>query len=219
MKIIFCVTLLLLFGCESNQHKQGTNDKELQPTAEQFLALYQDANEKVMHIYPIVDLPDGEKYAGTKIDSAYLKFLDDSTYIINIGSVKRGTYSLYACYKIPITQSLVGLITRTPSQYEESSIDLFLWDTTLHKIVGSFQLADEFGDEGWYFEKESWLFPDAPDKMQIVTRQKDHNPAGEENTAFTVTDTIKYFRLNNYTFIQEYPEKTDSAAYTLKFWK
>jgi hypothetical protein len=67
---------------------------------------------------------------------------------------------LFAIYKFMPDSAHMGLLARTPSEYEPSSIKLFLWDKRKDSLTSFIELADNWGDAGDYMTKTSWLFRD-----------------------------------------------------------
>ena len=66
---------------------------------------------------------------------------------------------VYACYRFEIDSTRLGLIARTPSEYESSSVKLFIFDKKADKVLDNYlELGQMFGDAGDFFSKASWLF-------------------------------------------------------------
>ncbi|OQP47284.1 hypothetical protein A4H97_07210 [Niastella yeongjuensis] len=67
---------------------------------------------------------------------------------------------LFAIYKFMLDSARMGLLARTPSEYEPSSIKLFLWDKRKDSLTSYMELGETWGDAGDYLYKKSWLFRD-----------------------------------------------------------
>ncbi|HRI59069.1 MAG TPA: hypothetical protein PK228_05090, partial [Saprospiraceae bacterium] len=98
------------------------------------------------------------RFKGAELDSSCFKFFGDS---VLIDWVQRGGGQLFACYRFPLTATVYGLILRTPSDYWESSIRIYLFDIQSGKTIQDLEVGEEWGDAG-----------DSLSKCALLIRQK-----------------------------------------------
>lgn len=227
IKILFSLTLILLmFSCIDKKTQKNNSNKTdsiriLQTEeANEFVNLFKPINPKGLHIYPpkwdmngkVINTP----FEGVVIDVNKYRFTNDSKIFANIDACKEGSSNIYAIGRFDIDAKYIGLIIRQYSQYDESAIQLVLWDKEQNKITKGIDLADSFGDEGWYFDKESWIIEyKANSKLEIVTRRLD-SEYDEELKNKTFKDSLKTSVFTNGIF-NEYQRKiSDTIQFKLK---
>lgn len=183
----FSGLIFIMTSCTSNSNMQPSKTK----TNLDLLALFEDINGDNLHVWAKSDKTNGDKFQGKQIDTIYFPlfgnymdsykqyYTDPKTNI-----TKYSGYYLFASYKFTIDNSFTGLILRVPSQYEESAIDLWIYDIKNDKLIKSVELADGFGDENWYFNKESWIRK-TNDGLIIINRKIEH-----EINETTLVDSI-----------------------------
>lgn len=223
-----------LISCDntSNEVKNTQHSfiDSIEPTdnSNEFLNLFNPINPKGLHFYSPGWDKNGEliktPFEGKIIDVTKFSYIDDSTIFENIEAYKDGQCNIYAIGKFDINTKYFGLIVRQFSQYDESLIRLLLWDKKLKRILPGIDLADGFGDAGWYFYKESWINEFTFNEMlSIVSRQKDFIPKdidGPENkNPEMVTDTLKLSILKGNSFITTIFSCKDKNEYQLTNWK
>ncbi|MFT6503749.1 MAG: hypothetical protein ACJASQ_003887 [Crocinitomicaceae bacterium] len=81
-------------------------------------------------------------------------------------STERTIYS--ACYKFKIDEFKMGLIIRAPGEYEQTSIQLALFDLKKDRVIDIVYLADVFGDAGETLNYSSYLFKNEKDNIQLL---------------------------------------------------
>lgn len=102
--------------------------------------------------------------------------------------------NLFACYKFPLDATRIGLIARTPGEYDSTSIKLFVYDSAKDTLSNFIELADIFGDAGDAMEKTSWLFKNDHQKIQaIIWVQQSYDHSVED-----INDTIVESWENHY---------------------
>jgi len=158
--LVFSGLILVLTNCK-NQTSSNVDRLILTNSMVKnadLIKLFKVIDPNVLHVWAKFDKPGGDKYQGSKIDTIYFPLFGDymnqyKQYYIdpktNITSYSG--YFLFASFKFTINDFLTGLIVRTPSQYEESAITLWIYDSKKDRLVKSVELADGFGDENWYF--------------------------------------------------------------------
>lgn len=152
--LLFSVVVVLLGACSESVNDEQ-KDLESTRTEEKsryahLLKQFKPIDVEIVHVF---FESDHEKFKGVKLDSTDSKLLPidtrDMDYVMD--------YGVYACFRFDLDSNHVGLIVRTPSIYESSSIDLFIWDKQKDHITYGFQLAQSVGDAGVASLKTSWL--------------------------------------------------------------
>jgi len=197
-------------------------------TSTEFLNLFKNIKPQGLHIYPpnwdengkIIKTP----YEGVIIDVHKFQYTDNSDIFVNIEACRKGDCNIYALGKFDINDNYIGLLFRQWSQYSESLIQLMLWDKKEKKIISGLDLADSFGDAGWYFDLESWIKNfQYNGQLEIISRQKDFIPKEEftsiEDSDSIITDTLRISYLSNSKFITKLYNQPDKTKYKLKNWE
>ena len=105
---------------------------------------------------------------------------------------------VYACGRFDIDENRLGLIARTPSEYESSSVQLFFFDKQKDQFLPEYiQLGEVFGDAGDAFIKTSWLFRKDKKQLQaLVYAYSSYNHEVEDTTDHTVDEWREYALLD-----------------------
>ena len=229
--LLIIIVLIALYSC--NNHKENKNavierntdslQTELIDNSNEFLNLFRNIEPKNLHVYTIERDKEGEiissLFEGVSIDVRMYSYVNDENIFINIQACKEGYSNLFAIGKFDINDKYWGLIIRQRSQYDESLIQLMFWDKNQKKIVYAYDLADSFGDAGWYFDKESWIKEfEYNKKLIIIIRQKDYIP-DEETSTVTITDSLKINHFNGSVFVTKDLNLKDTVYYKLKRWE
>ena len=206
---------------DSSEIKQS--DKSIE-----FLNIFKNIEPQGLHIYPPILDENGEiiktPHEGVIIDVHKFQYTDNNDIFVNIDACKKGDCNIYAIGKFDINDNYIGLLFRQWSQYSESLIQLMLWDKKGKKIISGLDLADSFGDEGWYFVLESWIKNyQSNGQLEIISRKKDFIPKEEftsiEDSDSIITDTLRISYLSNSKFITKLYNQPDKTKYKLKNWK
>lgn len=229
---LICAILLILLSCTnkkreinntSNNYQPENKDSLISDKSTEFLGLFKDMKPEGLHIYP----PSWDKnghlnktpFEGIIIDVHKYPYLNDNSLFLNIQACHKGLSHIFAIGKFEINTEYYGLIMRQYSQYDESLIQLFLWDKRQKKIVKGVDLADSYGDEGWYFDKESWIIGYKPNSiLKIITRRKD-SEVDEDSGNKIIADTIKTNNFSMNRFIETKSNIADTSKYKLKEWQ
>ena len=225
--LIFIVTFLLtLTSCNSKKSQEShplttkIDSIKLVDKATEFLDLFKAVNPNGLHIYP----PTWDKkgnlnktpFEGTPINVDKFAYVDNEEIFLNLPACKEGNSHINAIGKFEINNEYFGLIVRQQSQYDESLVQLLLWDKKQNKIVKGIDLADSFGDEGWSFDTESWIREyKINSTLKIVTRRKD-SEFDEEFINKTYTDSLKTNVFTNGKFVETHNKLSDTANLKLK---
>ena len=218
-RLIIILTISgLLHSCSDTPTKQTTADNSVVDKSDLFLNLFSEIKYQDLHIFtPPYDTSNRfDKYDGKQIDRSLYKFLVFDNYI-NPTEVDT-FYHYFACFKFKLSDSKTGLIIRRPSQYSETAIDLYTWDNLEKKVTNIINLADAFGDEGWYFVQDAWIEDvNADNYLDIVVRKKEFDQDLDEpsnikrsDTSFVLLGNSKSFRQSNFNI--------DRNEYQLKHW-
>lgn len=232
MKILMTIIVLIIL-CSCNNLKDNKNavierntdslQTDLIDNSNEFLNLFRNIEPKNLHVYTIERDEEGEiissLFEGVSIDVRMYSYVNDENIFINIQACNEGYSNLFAIGKFDINDKYWGLIIRQRSQYDESLIQLMFWDKNQKKIVYAYDLADSFGDAGWYFDKESWIKEfEYNKKLIIVNRQKDYIP-DEETSTVTITDSLKINHFNGSVFVTKDLNLKDTVYYKLIRWE
>lgn len=225
------IVLIILYSCNNLKDNKNAvierNTDSLQTdlidNSNEFLNLFRNIEPKNLHVYTIERDEEGEiissLFEGVSIDVRMYSYVNDENIFINIQACKEGYSNLFAIGKFDINDKYWGLIIRQRSQYDESLIQLIFWDKNQKKIVYAYDLADSFGDAGWYFDKESWIKEfEYNKKLIIINRQKDYIP-DEETSTVTITDSLKINHFNGSVFVTKDLNLKDTVYYKLKRWE
>ena len=227
--IFIATTLLTLTACNNKKSQESqpltakTDSIKLVDKATEFLDLFKTINPNGLHIYP----PTWDKkgnlnktpFEGTPINVDKFSYVNNEEIFINLPAYKEGLSHIYAIGKFEINSEYWGLIVRQYSQYDESLVQLLLWDKKQNKILKGIDLADSFGDEGWFFDTESWIREYKTNlTLKIVTRRKD-SEFDEDFKNRTFTDSLKTNVFTNGRFVETQNDLSDSVNFKLKEWK
>jgi hypothetical protein len=232
--VLFSGFICFVFCSNQNSQNADQSKKLLQKLANpndnssEFLELFKNINPVDLHVFPptwdkkgkIIDSP----YIGIPIDAKKYSFVNDEDIFINIQACKEGNSNIYAIGKFEINDKYTGLLVRQFSQYDESLVQIVLWNKSEKKIYKGMNLADAFGDEGWYFDLESWIKEyKFNSQLSIITRKKDYTPKEDQLTGqldnSVITDTLKIHVFSNGTFKPDYEKQSDTIKYKLKNWR
>lgn len=155
------------------------------------LNLYQPVTINNFKVYSTTNFyDDAYKFKGKQLDDAQIQLLPKKAISGDPGS------GLFATYKFIIDANRTGLLTRTPGQYDSSSIKLLIYDKRKDAITDCFQVAEKWADAGDTFEAQSWLFKN-PDKTIncALWEQSVHDGKldDEEDTTRKVTEQYYLF--------------------------
>ncbi len=227
--IFIATTLLTLTACNNKKSQESqpltakTDSIKLVDKATEFLDLFKTINPNGLHIYP----PTWDKkgnlnktpFEGTPINVDKFSYVKNEEIFINLPAYKEGLSHIYAIGKFEINSEYWGLIVRQYSQYDESLVQLLLWDKIQNKILKGIDLADSFGDEGWFFDTESWIREYKTNlTLKIVTRRKD-SEFDEDFKNRTFTDSLKTNVFTNGRFVETQNDLSDTVNFKLKEWK
>lgn len=158
-KISLVLPLIILASFTS---KTGTRRLPPDKYAE-LLSLYQPITVGNFKVYSTTNFYDeAYKFKGKKLNDAQVQLLPKKAISGDPAS------GLFATYKFIIDANRTGLLTRSPGQYDSSSIKLLIYDKRKDAITDCFQVAEKWADAGDAFEAQSWLFKNADKSINCV---------------------------------------------------
>lgn len=190
MKYYVLLLFIGLAACQSASNQQNpntllTSDTVAKSDINQLLKLYQPLIGDTVEVDNKAEAADTKwRYQGTLIDTLLLKLLP--TYAEGYEPF------YYACYKFDLDANTVGLITRTPSEYESSSIKLFAWHKKTNTITFETELAESWGDAGDAMRKTSWLYHHQQSGWMGILEQFNYSEDLEDTTA-PISETYDYY--------------------------
>ena len=218
MKKYSILLLIVIVSLNTNCAKQTNSNKQYSKNAEEIekksitytdlLKLFKEISLNELHVWAVNDKSEGNKYNGNKIDTLFFPLFGEymtpyKSYYRNPETqlIMYSGYDLFASYKFPINNHLTALILRVPSQYEESAISIWIYNSKLNCLTKSIVLADSFGDENWYFNMDSWI-EKRNDSIWVITRQLDHEINENTSVDSIISDKFKFYRFESENFVK-----------------
>ncbi|HLG02609.1 MAG TPA: hypothetical protein VI731_03380 [Bacteroidia bacterium] len=182
--------LFFFLSCSDNNNSVATESDTL-TRFERLLAKYKLISFDTLKVYYDREQGVKGKYSGTPLANDEIDLLPDEL------PGRSNHEEFYACFKFPIDSSRIGLITRTPSTYESSSIKLLVYDQKADSILYHVELAEEWGDAGEKLSKRSWLYMSAgqPEVFTETVYTYDRSVANETDTIIDVNETFYILEL------------------------
>jgi hypothetical protein len=208
-KITVIILTLVLLSCTKksteNQEKVINPNKGIEQKAQdspkrntsEFLAEFKTIESTELHVYSRENDknrdPNKTPFKGNIIHVNNYKLFEDNTLFENLDLYKDGSYHLYAVGKFEINENYTALIIRQYSEYDESLLQLVLWDKKKEEIKKGIDLSDSWGDADFRFIKESWIYRQSNEpKIKIITRKKVGQLTDEFEKEET-TDSLKTY--------------------------
>jgi len=235
-KIAMIILTLVLLSCTKklteNQEKIINPNKRIEQKAQEslkrntaeFLAEFKTIESTELHVYSRENDKNGNPnktpFKGKIIDVNNYKLFDDKTLFEYLDLYKDGSYHLYAVAKFEINDNYTALIIRQYSEYDESLLQLVLWDKKEEKIKKGVDLSDSWGDADFRFTKESWIYrQNNNQEIKIITRKKEGHSTDEFNKEET-TDSLKTYLFVGNEFTVKKNEATGMTQLKFKqIWK
>ncbi|GJM27921.1 MAG: hypothetical protein DHS20C17_05560 [Cyclobacteriaceae bacterium] len=125
--------------------------------------------------------------------------------------------SMYAYHKFKLEDSLVAIICRVPSMYDESAIKLYIWDQQAESVLDQIELAENVWNEQWIMVKDSWISL-TPDQglFSLVQRKREARMADGLRSE---TDSLYQWNWTNSGFKQMPVSELLIDNYRLKDWE
>ena len=193
-KLFYLIVIVSFFSCDqtnTKQQKSATTPTQKESKYKKLLTKYKDLSFDTLKVFSSDDLESKKyKFKGKRLDSSEVLLLPkelSEQYINDNG--------YFACFKFPIDSIRTGLITRTPSTYEPSSVKLLILDIQEDRITDFIELAETFGDAGDMAEKTSWLFKDNNKKYKAFMWYEESHDNSAEDEKDTTVQTWDYYYL------------------------
>lgn len=192
MKKFVCLAIVVtLTCCQIHESRDPGKEAKKESRFKNLLSKYASISFDTLEVYSGEALEsDRYKYKGKQLDSADVALFPAEfvrQYAIDPG--------FYACYRFALDNRRMGLITRTPSIYEPSSVKLLVYDKRTDSITGTIELADAWGDAGDVQIKTSWLFRDKGKGYRSFTWVKESHDNSLEDEKDTTVQVWNYYSL------------------------
>lgn len=188
-KFIIIFIGVLIYSCSDNQNELNVNNIK-KNRFEILLSKYKSISFDTLKIHYTSGDEQKSIFFGASLDSSDLQLFP-----VDLRE-NSNPNEFYACYKIVIDSSKVGLITRTPSIYESSSIKFLLYDRNADSIIYQFELAEEWGDAGAAFFKTSWLYTEKGNPKIFITENYSYDHSIESQADSTVEQKTRSYLLS-----------------------
>ncbi len=179
-----CIAFLFAFACISCADRALTTAESSAAAASNYSkldTLFEEITSDTLFVFSNETADDSRyKFVGTRIDSAEITAL-------GLDFTEGWNRELYACCKLPLSKSLIGLIVRGLGEYDVSKLKLFVFDTEKDSVISILDLADTFGDAGESFFSCSYIFEEKNKKLMLnyYGGSYDHSV---ENLSDTIVD-------------------------------
>lgn len=193
MRNIFLIALTaFLFSCNQAKPKSADINPKRPSKYKNALLKFKNIDFDTLAVYSPENL-EGE-YVGVRLDSADITLFPEEIIYSNVGEIPE----VFAVYKFPIDSTRLALIARTPSEYESSSLKLFIFDSRKDTVTSYLRLADFFGDAGDVYVQRTWLFKELTGNklMAFMWDQEGHDNSIENENDTTVQVFNSYYLLN-----------------------
>ncbi|MCW3073096.1 MAG: hypothetical protein JWP69_165 [Flaviaesturariibacter sp.] len=192
-KLFFLAIQIFFFSCSSSETNQQTTRTSQVSKFKNLLTKYKDISFDTLQVFSSGDLESNQyKFKGTQLDSADVLLFPNELaeqYVNDNG--------YFGTYKFAIDSTRIGLITRTPSTYEPSSIKLLILDKRKDAITDIVELAETFGDAGDMAEKISWLFQSEHKTYKSFTWiEESHDNSVDDENDTTIQTWNSYYLLD-----------------------
>jgi len=194
MKYLSLLLLASLAACTGISSKErvtttSTGDNVAsQPDIHHLLKLYKTVSRDTLTVESPVDTQNPAlPFHGVLIDTTLLLLFPEDF---------RHQDNVFACYQFPLDDNTIGLVTRTPSEYESSSIKLFAWHKKTNTMSFETELAEMWGDAGDSMSKSSWLYRSRDSGWQAILEYYQASESGyPADTTVAALESYDYYHL------------------------
>jgi hypothetical protein len=202
----------MLISCNSNSKPKKELSKEegfVQKTSSSFVDKKSAYSEFLKKFKSIsfdtlkVDYDyEDETFLGMELSAKEARFLPVTVY----ESYNGGLSGIFACYRFQMDSTTLGLVARTPSEYESSSLKLFFFDMEKDRISDNYiELSETFGDAGESLFRASWLFKTKSKEIQSFTYTHQSSEDIDDTTGLSYQESSSYtlirFKKDQYDII------------------
>lgn len=177
-------------SCHQPKERQPETKARRESKYDRLLTKFKDIRFDTLEVYSPEELT-GE-YKGVALDS--------SDAVLFPADIAQQHFNeppgLFAVYQFPISDKVLGLIARTPSEYVPSSIKLFFLDKEKDSITSYKELAENWGDAGDVSIKTAWLLKDRQQKLKtFIWVQESHYNSVDDEQDTTIQQWNYYYLL------------------------
>lgn len=204
--------IIVIVGCNDKPRTETLGKRG--PRFANLLNKFQDVTFDTLEIYSS-DGGDNQrkKYNGIVLDS--------SEAILFPPEIARRHFSnppgLFACYKFQLDSSTTALLARTPSEYDATSIKLFIYDIQKDSITTYKEVAESWGDAGDSMTKRSWIVKDKKSEWGIFYYREDCSY--EEDDVQSCWDSLAMFKISGKRFISTQASSAALSSFKKAFVK
>lgn len=187
---LLLLSLVSFFSClqDSNQTAIKNESK-----FSSLLTKYKDISFDTLKVFSSDNTElDTYKFKGVQLDSVDVLLFPESIANLN------GPGEVFAaCFKFFLDSSRIALLTRVPSTYQSSSLQLFIFDRNSDSITNIIELAEMVADAGYLYIKNSWVYKTIKGETQIFAWiQESHDNSVENEYDTTIDVTNNYYLLS-----------------------
>lgn len=176
---------------------------------------YKDTSFTELYIFPDTAYNEvNYLLRGNQIDSATMNYLSK-----RLTKGLPWTEGFYGVYSFKIDEQFIGLLTRVPSEYSSTSVDLWMFDLKKDSIFNNFQLADIFGDAGASTIKTSYLFYDNQGYLKSLSYEHDTYDHSVEDVSDTTVESYRSYYLIKFEKYRIDTLSLDSLVLNVQFKK
>ncbi|MFM7022609.1 MAG: hypothetical protein ACKOXB_06485 [Flavobacteriales bacterium] len=156
-----------------------------------------------------IESPDQEEsqsknpFFGRELASSLYSFIDTTVIQRTDGASK-----VFACFKRKLSDGNYLLIMRTPGEYWESTIELFVFDSLAQKNIAHLEVAESWGDAGDSMVKRSYLMKENNKYRLILFRYDCFFDQTE------CTDSVSFYEIGDHISLIKASLFDSSAAYS-----
>ena len=188
---LLLLSLVSVFSCS---HDSNQNVIKNESKFSSLLTKYKDISFDTLKVFSSDNTElDTYKFKGVQLDSVdvLLLFPESIANLYGPGEV------FAACFKFFLDSSRIELLTRVPSIYQSSSLQLFIFDRNSDSITNIIELAEMVGDAGDLYTKNSWVYKTIKGETQIFAWiQESHDNSVESEYDTTIDVTNNYYLLS-----------------------
>jgi hypothetical protein len=207
LRLLFAVFIVIAAACNDSGAESTTDVAIDTMELNKFLALFKELNVDSLQIESPDEIsePSDNIFKGVAIDSNYYKFIATD----DVSWVKSAGYNYYACFKKSLNDSTIMLVMRTPSEYWESSVKIYLLNTRTQKTFDKYEAAESWGDAGDVMIKTSWLIRNNAD-YKLITFKNTCWALDYDLDSTECSDSTFYLSIINNKILEEKKEETDT---------
>jgi hypothetical protein len=192
-KIFFLAGMIAVFSCEQPKPIRSKGGIEYKGRFKDLFPQFFNIAIDTLEVYSPTN--DSSVFKGHAIDSLNAQLFPADM------AQQHSTENpaLFAIYKFMIDSARMALLARTPSEFEPSSIKLFVFDRRKDSLTSYIELGETFGDAGDYMTKNSWLFRDSTKHLQALIQVFQGHDNSVDNPKDTTREEEYLYSLVNFS--------------------